>query len=146
MEFAPDTPAALEYLQRLTGAEPTAFGPAVGATLKRDGVVVGAVVFHDYCVMARGATMELSGGVDEGVTVQRKWIRDLFAYPFKVARVTRLQAFTRADNVRARKFLERLLFDLEGHHVRAYDGEADAVIYAMVPEYCIWIEDDDGER
>ena len=145
MELQPDD-AAVDYVARRLGIASGNMRPCVGASLRRDGEVVAGVVFHDYRPLKRGATCELSGAVEPGVSLRRRWLRALFGYPFLVVGVTRLQAVTCADNRPARSLLDRLGFEFEGILVRAHDGESDAAIYSMTPEYCIWIRGFYGQR
>ena len=74
-----------------------------------------------------------------GVALTRLALAEMFEYPFLRAQVSRLQAVTSAENVKAQRCLDRLGFLAEGRLRRAHDGSTDALIYSMLPSECRWL-------
>ena len=102
------------------------------AALAPDGQIAGAVLFNDH----------LEGSVEVSIVapgrVSRALLRVSAQYAFGDLGVNRVAARTRASNLRASSFIERVGFRREGV-LRAFyaDGE-DALLYGMLKAECRW--------
>ncbi|MGI9451152.1 MAG: GNAT family N-acetyltransferase [Geminicoccaceae bacterium] len=114
-------------------------GPSAGIGVMFHGELIAGVAFNNYHRHERGATIEASIAATTPRWATRTVLCDFFSYPFVQMRVTRLGVTCRKSNKRARMFVSRLGFKMEGCARRLWDGEHDAVVYSMMPEECRWL-------
>ena len=69
-------------------------------------------------------------------------LRELFTVAFGRLQLVRLTCRVAKGNRRARDFVERLGFRLEGSMRRAFDGRRDAMVYGMTATECRWLKED----
>ena len=138
VELQVNRDAAVDYVAKRCGHQGD-IGEAQGVLLMQDGAPAGAVVFHGFYKMAHGSMCEMSAAIDDAGVLTRGIVRAVLDYPFNQAKVVRLQSVTSAGNTKARKILRQLGFEEEGRLRRAWDGEADSVVYSQVPEECRWL-------
>ena len=122
------------------GLEADDFGPCTAIGVVLGGELVAGCVFGAYRPWVPSIEASIAAVTPAWCT--RAVLGALFAYPFGQLGVGRLQATTRRDNRRARRFLERLGFSHEGIGRRAWAGGADACVYAMLKEECRWIHEE----
>lgn len=132
------------YIADRTESDVAHFANGQGAAVVRDGEMVGGVLFHGYRILDKGAVCDLSAAAEHAHCLTRGILREMFAYAFDTLAVTRLRAETAAHNSRCRSILKRLGFREEGVMRRAYDGNADSVVYSMLPEECRWLAGVEG--
>ena len=130
----------LSFVGNRIGLDATDFEPAATAAVLKDGRMVGGVVFNNYTVLPKGSWCEISVAFDETTAWPISALTQVFDYPFKQIKVSRLKAETAIDNSRCRSILKRLGFKREGVARRAHDGEKDSVVYSMLPDECRWID------
>jgi RimJ/RimL family protein N-acetyltransferase len=71
---------------------------------------------------------------------KRGVLRGLFHYPFEQLRVGRVTAITSKGNKRARRFLERLGYRLEGVHPKMLSGGRAGCSYGLIKDDCKWLQ------
>jgi RimJ/RimL family protein N-acetyltransferase len=82
---------------------------------------------------------ELSIHLDKPACLSRSILKELFAHCFDTLKVVRLTCHVRKSNKRARKFVERLGWKIEGCKRRGFDGKRDCVVYGLCREDCKWL-------
>lgn len=112
---------------------------ALGAVV--DGKLIGGVVYTNY----RGCDIEMIAAADSPRWITRAHLDAFFGYPFRQLQCLRVSAITERRNHKARDFIERIGFRLEGSHPRAMDGRT-ALSYGMVREDCRWIGGTYGQK
>jgi hypothetical protein len=128
------------YVQDKTGCS---FDPGMFtamAILDTDGSFCGGVVFSEY----RDYDCQLSCAAETPIAWKEEVLRAIFDYTFNQLGTVRCTALTKKSNRRARAFLEGLGFVLEGRIRRGYDGVKDALIYGLLREECVYIQELDG--
>lgn len=113
-------------------------GKAIGVA--RGDRLIGAVAYTNW----RVCDIEMSCAADDPRWLNRSFLHTFFAYPFLQLRCLRVTIHTAKKNKRAREFVERIGFKLEGVHPRALDGR-DACSYGMLRERCKWLRIDNGQ-
>ena len=68
----------------------------------------------------------------------RKYLREVFSYPFLKLGYNRVNAFVRVDNQKSHFLCQRLGFKKEAYLQRWY-GNADGIMYGMLKENCKWL-------
>lgn len=82
---------------------------------------------------------QLSIHLDNPACLSRGILKQLFTICFDEFRLVRLSCHVKKSNKKARKFVERLNFKLEGVKKRGFDGKRDACIYGLTRDECIWL-------
>lgn len=130
-------PMLCEYMHSKIGV---IFDPRVCqgfAVISDKGEFVGGVIVSN--LMTYNGTpinCEISCASETSVAWKPHVCVAVFQYIFKQLKCPRCTSLTRKNNVRARKFLEALNFQLEGRLRKGYDGEKDALIYGLLAEDC----------
>lgn len=100
--------------------------------------LIGGVVFHNYHKIA--ADIEISAAFTTAKWCLPNTVKQLFAYPLNQLKCRRISARTGRRNKRARSFLERLGFRVEGVARHAYDGKQDIIHYGLLVEQSNWLK------
>lgn len=119
---------------------PTPINPAALGALVDD-QFVGGVVYTNY----RGCDIEMICAASSPKWITKSHLDAFFGYPFRQLGCLRVTAVTERRNHKARKFVERLGFRLEGSHPKAMDGRT-AITYGMLREHCRWIGKQYGQE
>lgn len=127
------------WVARELNIDPAEFGPCSAMGVVLGGSLVAGIVFNEYVVMRAGSSIQASIASTSPHWASRPVLRDIFRYPFEQLGVSRLWASTAKGNKRARRFLLRLGFKLEGVARRGYDGTRDAAVYSLMPHECRWL-------
>ncbi len=106
-----------------------------GICLLRDGEVVAATLYQDYNGSNIWAHIAGSPGTN---WVNRVFLREIFAYPFRQLKVQRISLWIEANNLASRRFAEKLGFKHETTLRAAGRGGLDATIYCMFRDWCRW--------
>lgn len=77
-------------------------------------------------------------------TIDKRWgskayLKAIFNYPFATLRCDRVQIVTSVHNEGINSVVERLKFNKEGLHPRAYPNGDDAFSWGMLRENCPWL-------
>ena len=111
------------------------------AVLDDQGQFVAGVVFSEF----RGHDVQISCATETSAAWRPHVMKAVFSYVFHQLGVKRCTSFTKTNNKRCRSFLEGLGFRLEGNIRRGHDGVKDALVYGLLAEECVYIqEDSDG--
>jgi Acetyltransferases, including N-acetylases of ribosomal proteins len=92
----------------------------------------------------RSAGCEISCASETSAAWRPQVMRAVFSYIFDQLGCVRVTAITTKSNKRAREFLERLGFVLEGNLRRGYDGRRDALLYGLLRDECRFLADFEG--
>lgn len=120
-----------------------------------DGKPLAGVLYHtlDAAGLSVQPHVEMTIASESPSWCQRGVLAALFTYPFHQLKARRVTATIARKNKRARKFVERLGFRLEGTLRKGWSAKGrdrdtidDACIYGMFPETCRWIAADDADR
>lgn len=118
----------------------TDFGPCRAIGVIRRGEIAAVAVFSQY----RPPNIEISFVVEDPRWATPQAVRAIMRYPFAQLGCKRMTAITEATNQRARAFLARLGFQLEGIHPDALPT-GDAATYGLLRDAASrWI--DDGQK
>lgn len=82
---------------------------------------------------------ELSIAAEKRNFISSNILRELFTWAFIDQGFTRLTCNIAKPNKRARRFVEKVGFSLEGTKKKGFDGVKDACVYGMLKEDCRWI-------
>ena len=117
-----------------------AFNPCTTLAVLIDGEVTAGVVYHGYYPYKDGGG-RLEGGIasNDPRWCNRTVLRDIFRYPFVQLGVSRFSVTCAKSNKKARRFVQRLGFKMEGVGRRLWSADQDAVVYSMLPSECRWI-------
>lgn len=130
-------PMVCEYMRMKTGVE---FDPAMSqgfAILADSGEFVAAVLVSNVREYnGKPIDCEMSCAAESAVAWRDEVLQVVFNYVFKQLGCVRVTAITKKSNVKSRKFLEHLNFELEGNVRKGYDGEKDALFYGLLAENC----------
>lgn len=116
-------------------------GPFTCIGVSRYEILIAGAVFHNWVP----PSIEVSFAADDPRWCTRPNIRAILSYPFVQLECARLTAITRARNTRARTFLTKLGFVMEGYHPSTFFDD-DAVSYGMLRESCKWIGPSHGQK
>ena len=130
--------AVNEWVAGRIGVPVTQFGQGESVGVVRGGQCVAGIVLSNFRKMEHGNAVELSVAANDVRWCSRSIIRGVFGYLFEHLQCVRVDAVVARNNRRARRFVERLGFKMEGVGRRAYDGKQDAVHYSMLPHECRW--------
>lgn len=114
-------------------------GPHVAFGVMRDGRALCGLVYNWYREMPYGADMRAILYSDHPSWCLPGVLRELFRYPFDVARCQRLTAIVRDGNEAALKLNLGLGFRKEGILRRGYDGRTNAIVLGMLRHECKWL-------
>lgn len=117
------------------------------AVLADDNTFVAGVLISN--VRYTGSTpidCEISCATETSAAWRPEVLQAIFGYVFGQIKCVRCTSIVKKNNVRSRKFLEALNFQLEGNLRKAYDGEKDALIYGLLAEECQYIGDLNGKE
>lgn len=115
-------------------------GKAIGVIDGGDRLIAG-VAYSNW----RGCDIEMLCAAENMRWLSRVRLAAFFSYPFVQLGCLRVTAITAKRNKRARKFIERIGFRLEGTHPRALEGK-DACSYGMLRENCKWLRNSNGQK
>ena len=135
--FGADGPISDWVHKRLPG-HPN-FGPCAALGIVRDGQAVGGVVFHSY--RAGAGDIEVAGAVDPGFRIGPAGLRRVLRYAFVQLGCTRVTIRTAKGNKVARRFAERLGFQLEGMLRHGFDGRQHLVVYGLLARECRFLKE-----
>lgn len=127
-----------QYLNEQTGAE---FAPGTYSAMmvvNDDKDFVAGVVFSNF----RGTDVEVSCAGETPAAWRPHVCRAIFQYVFDQLGCVRCTSITVKGNKRARDFLTRLGFQLEGNVRLGYDGRRDALIYGLLRSECRFLTDE----
>lgn len=82
---------------------------------------------------------ELSIHLDQPACLSRAILRGAFTYWFVTLGALRLTCHVRKSNKRARHYVERLGWKIEGCKRKGFDGKRDCIIYGLLRENCAWL-------
>jgi hypothetical protein len=102
--------------------------------LKRDGMFVAAVAYHDRQIHNTHASIAALPG-----SMTRRFLYAIFDYPFNYLKVHRITACVRSSNVRSIDFVQRIGFKYEGCQRRGYPDGEDKLLFGILREECKWI-------
>lgn len=119
------------------------FGQCTAIGIAEDKRLIAGVVFHNYTDYRGHRTIETSIAALDPRWCNRGILRMLFAYPFAQLKVRRLQTTVAKRNKRARRFVTRLGFKLEGIGREGWFSGGDCVVYSMLPRECVWLKEKD---
>ena len=98
--------------------------------------LVGGVVFHGYRPAAKD--VEITAGFTTPRWCSPATFTQIMRYPINQLGCERCTARTAAANAPARRFLERLGFQLEGRLRQGYDGVDDMLVYGVLKAEGRW--------
>lgn len=104
-----------------------------GIGIKRDGVLVGGVMYTDY--NKSNIWMHVAG-TDGMQWASKAFVRAAFRYPFQQLGVKRVTGWVEASNEKARRLDEHLGFKQEAVLKNAAQDGGDVIIYVMFREDC----------
>jgi hypothetical protein len=111
---------------------------------------IGAVIFTNYRDTDGVPTdIEISCAAETPAAWRPSVCNAVFQYVFEQLGCVRCTSVTVKGNRKARSFLERLGFQLEGNVRLGYDGQRDALIYGLLRSECRYLTDserDDGQE
>ena len=110
------------------------FGLCVGIGVARHGQLIAGAIYNNY----RPPCVEVTFASDTPRWASKENISCILSYPFVQLGCLRVNAYTKANNSRARTFLTRLGFDQEGYHPHGF-ADDDAVSYGLLREKCRWL-------
>jgi RimJ/RimL family protein N-acetyltransferase len=102
----------------------------------RNGHIEAVAAFHQY--RPEDGTIELSFASNTPKWQSRRYLRDLFRYPFEQLGCIRVTTYAPAANSKAVSLNERIGFVREGVLRRAHQG-GDLVVFGMLRDECRWI-------
>lgn len=102
----------------------------------RRAAIVGGVVFHNY--RERAHDIEISAAFSTSAWCLPQTAKQICDYPINQLGCKRITARTARKNRKARGFLERLGFKVEGVARRALDGRQDMILYGLLIEDMTW--------
>lgn len=105
------------------------------ALAKESGPIVAAVVYDDFTRINVDAHIAIDR---PGMT--RRFLGEIFRYPFLQLRVVRLTAKVAASNAASRRLCARLGFVNEGCCRQAFPDGDDLIIFGMLKSECRWLE------
>lgn len=97
----------------------------IGVTHK--GVIVAVAIYNNY----RHPNIEITFAISSPTWASRGAVREILAYPYHQLGCRRITAITEAGNMKARRFLEHLGFDLEGYHPDVFPT-GDGISYGLL--------------
>ena len=125
-------PIVVPYVAQGLEIEAEDFKDSVSIGIMVDGVLSGGVLYHNYQVKKYGKIIEGSIFIDTPRAMSKKMLKILFYYPFRELGVTRFWAQSKKSNTTSQRFLERIGFNQEGFHPKAYDGKEGVYSYSML--------------
>ena len=133
--------AVVNFVAKRAGYHPSIYYPCETFAVRDPaGVMIGAVVWHQYQKLPHGNVITLSFASSTPRWVSRRVLRAMFAYPFGELGCVRVQGAIRKSNRRSRDFARRIGCVLEGTLRRAHDGRESIMIYSLLKEECRWVE------
>jgi len=101
--------------------------------LEEDGELIAGVAFNMYT----GPSISMHVAAVPGKRWMTKdFLWRCFAYPFLQLRCKRVTGLTRADNLKAQKFIEHLGFQKEGVIRCGWADGTDVILYGMLKDEC----------
>jgi len=108
----------------------TEFGPSTAIGVINDsGTLVGGVVFHDY--QPQWKNIQVSFAATQANWLTPNLVCAILSYPFDQVGVARITSLTPKRNRRARQFLNKFGFRLEGN-IRLGFGDDDAILSGLM--------------
>lgn len=127
-----------EYLEFANKVLETSFDPRLVTwltSLAPDGEVLGVVVYSNRT--ATGCEMSVASASPKFLT--RRFLRDVFAYPFFQLECERVTAISSTGNPRSINLNLRLGFVAEGLMRRAFP-DGSGIVFGMLKEECKWVK------
>lgn len=123
------------------------FPELTARTMLKPHVAVGFVDNQDRLVA--GVALNLESAFEGSLSIYasvrnfatRPMLGTLFRFVFHEKGLARLTCQVAKPNRRARRFVEKLGFRMEGVKRRGFDGRKDAVVYGMTADDCRWLKD-----
>lgn len=104
-----------------------------GLGIKRDGALVGGVMYTDY--NKSNIWMHVAG--TEGMQwISKSFLYAVFRYPFQQLGVKRATAWVEKSNTKSRRFVEHVGFKEDAVLKSAAQDGGDVIIYVMFREDC----------
>lgn len=103
------------------------FGNCSPIGVEHKGEIVAVAIYNNY----RHPNIEITFAISSPHWASRGAVREILSYPFHQLGCRRVTAITEARNMKARRFLEHLGFDLEGYHPEAFPT-GDAISYGLL--------------
>jgi RimJ/RimL family protein N-acetyltransferase len=106
---------------------------AIGLADGKSGVILAGVVYQNYTKI----DIEMHVAAVEGARwMNRRFLGEVFRYPFEQLGVHRITGLVPANNARAAAFDEHIGFQLEGRVRERLPGGEDVLIYGMIRDEC----------
>jgi RimJ/RimL family protein N-acetyltransferase len=123
-----DADVAAYVAHRIPGVDD--FGPCAGlGVVDSEGRLVAGVVFHDY--QPQFGNIQVSFASDRADWLTPSLVRAIMRYPFTQLKVNRITTLTPKRNRRARQFLKKFGFRLEGV-IRKGFGTDDCMVSGLM--------------
>lgn len=127
----------VKYINDNTNSKHTSDLSQVIGIFNDDNQFKGAVLVSGY----RDIDCELSTASSTPLVWTEEVLRHIFNYIFRDLGCIRCTAITTQKNKKAKAFLTALNFKYEGRMRKALDGENDAIIYGLLRDDCIYIQE-----
>lgn len=118
---------------------PTSFREMAAIGVADDGMLLGAVVYHEF----RGNDIQMSCAAISGRWLTRRFLNAMFSYPFIQLKCDRVTSFIPSKNEHTRRFCEGFGFKQEGIMRRGFLND-DCVMYGLLKEECKWIRENNN--
>lgn len=106
------------------------------AKLNEDGSIAAVAIFNNF----HEHDLEISIASDgERKWLDRRFLRAVFGYPFKMLQLKRVTGIVEEDNTAALDMDQRLGFVQEGR-LRKWFGDKDGIVFGMLAEECKWLK------
>jgi RimJ/RimL family protein N-acetyltransferase len=109
------------------------------AFLNDQGDFVGGCAISGYRQSQYGNDCDISCASETSMAARPHVFTAVFNYVFVQLKCVRLTCVTTKRNKRARAFIERMGFELEGNVRLGYDGKRDALIYGLLAADCRYL-------
>lgn len=108
----------------------------------RDGTctALAGVVFNWFRSLEYGNDIRVIIAADDPSWCLPGVLRELFAYPFEIAKCQRITAVIRDGNERSLKLCLGLGFRKEGVLRKGYNGKSNAIVLGMLKSECKWLK------
>lgn len=114
-----------------------------GLGLERDGCLVAGVVYEGF----NGCNMFIHVAAEPGRRwLNRRFLYEVFYYPFVTCGVQRLTGYVEASNTEARRFDEHLGFAEEARLKGAASDGGDVILYVMHRQGCRFLNSRYGQE
>ena len=133
-EVVSDADGAYEFVCR--SAPVYASSWQAGIVLKKDGVITAATLYHEY----NGSNLFIHAAGTPGTNwLTREMLYWTFHYPFVQLGCRRVTAWVEANNIRSRRFTEKIGWTREARLTAAGRDGVDVLLYKMMREDCRYV-------